>query len=179
MGYCSLKEQYTREMTKLYDNFDGNIRMTSPEEMDRYIEENLENTDFSIVPEVVVSSEDNTKEVTETEKAALKEKEEVIIDLSKEVKALREEKNLTVKERIAEAEKFKESDKEHYKELREKAKETETVNNKLSHGRYVVESKLSDLISQGCKDSELIESTTQTYMRLFEEDDFQINEDKV
>ena len=97
MGYCSLKEQYTREMTKLYDNFDGNIRMTSPEEMDRYIEENLENIHFSIVPEVVVSSEDNTKEVTETEKVALKEKEEVIIDLSKEVKALREEKNLTAR----------------------------------------------------------------------------------
>ena len=100
IGYCSLKEMYTKEVACLYKNFDGDIRMTSDEEMDRYVEENWENIEND-VPAINVSDTDGTRNHGATADATLKDKELEINKLTKEVETLKEEKLLSVKERVA------------------------------------------------------------------------------
>ena len=41
-GYGSLKKQYTEEMAKLFNKFEGNIKVTITEDMNRYVSENWE-----------------------------------------------------------------------------------------------------------------------------------------
>ena len=45
-GYVSLKEQYAEEMAKLFNKFEGNIKVTIPEDMDRYVSENWEDLEI-------------------------------------------------------------------------------------------------------------------------------------
>ena len=177
IGYCSLKELYTKEMSRMYDNFDGDIRMTSDEDIDHYIEENLDNLE-SEIPMITVSDVGDGRKDIEKEKV-IKTKDEEINNLTKEVESLKEEKSLSVKERIAEVEKLKETDQKLSEELNNKQRETEKVTKKLSQGRIIAEEKLLDLILERSQNYEILESTTHLYVSLFEEDNFTMDEDRV
>ena len=96
IGYISLKEQYTKEVAKLYSKFEGDTRMTTTEEMDQYVSENWEDIDFDDVPAIVIEDHSNT----------MKNKDATIDKLNKTVEALSEEKNNSVKEKVAELEKL-------------------------------------------------------------------------
>ena len=95
-------------MSRLYNNFEGDVRMTSDVEMDQYIEDNLENFE-PVIPVITVSNESDVRNISD-EGNTLNDKEAEIDVLTKEVESLKVEKSLSVKERIAEVEKLKEKD---------------------------------------------------------------------
>ena len=135
--------------------------MTSDEEIDRYVEENWENIEND-VPVINVSDTDGNRNHGATADAALKDKDLEINKLTKEVETLKEEKLLSVKERVAEVEKMKDT----------KEKETENVKKKLNKSRALMGQKLKDFIKDSCNDLEILESSTSLYVSMFDEDDF-------
>ena len=166
ISYCSLKEMYTKEIARLYKNFDGDIRMTSDKEMDHYVKENWENIEND-VPVINVSDTDGNRIHGATADATLKDKDLEINKLTKEVETLKEEKLLSVKERVAEVEKMKDT----------KERETEMVKKKLNQSRSLLGQKLKDFINDSCNDLEILESSTRLYVSMFDEDDFVIDDD--
>ena len=99
--------------------------MTSNEDMDHYLEENLDNLGNEITVVTVFDVEDVRKDV-EKEKV-LKNKEGEINNLTRQVESLKEEKSLSVKEHIEEVEKRKETERKLSDELNSKKLETEKV----------------------------------------------------
>ena len=98
IGYCTLKELYSKEMSRLYNNFEGDVRMTSDADMDQYIEENLENFE-PVIPVITVSNENDVRNISD-EGNTLNDKEAEINVNTKKVESLKVEKVYPLKKEL-------------------------------------------------------------------------------
>ena len=61
IGYVSLKEQYSLEMAKLYNILEGNINVTTPDDIDWYVAENWEEIEEDITTQDDRTDKNSTK----------------------------------------------------------------------------------------------------------------------
>ena len=85
-------------MSRLYNNFEGDVRMTSDADMDQYIEENLENFE-PVIPVITVSNENDVRNISD-EGNTLNDKEAEINVNTKKVESLKVEKVYPLKKEL-------------------------------------------------------------------------------
>ena len=88
IGYVSLKEQYALEMAKLYNKLEGNINVTTPEDMDKYVTENWDEIEEDIgKPDKNENNKTEEKEHVEDLEKKVEEMVKEIPELQKEIKS--------------------------------------------------------------------------------------------
>ena len=154
IGYVSLKEQFSKEMARIYNDIEASS-MSTPEDIDSYAAENWDELHILNGPIPNVTVEDSTKEDSMTHE--LKERDD-------RIKALEDQLRQLGSEPAAASQTTDESN-------------LEMTDPTLEKRWTLAQDSLQSLIHAGSIDNEAINAACKEFSQLYSEDDFTMDTD--